>query len=171
MQIRYVAQGVKNQQVTKTNGKRKNALGMLPIEKRRNYRSSTRCGCNFKITFSNIRENCQKTKVIKLTKSCKYHHDNSCLPSRAQLLVEKRKAGPDTMAVNETQIKCILTLLQTNNKISSAIMRDLVRPLFPRGHSLDAQLLCNCRLKAKRMFSTKTGEVSDMTVTAEDEAL
>jgi hypothetical protein len=50
-------------------------------------------------------------------------------------------------------------------------MRDLVRPLFPRGYSLDAQLLFNFRLKAKRILSSKAGEVCDMTVTTDDEAL
>jgi hypothetical protein len=38
----------------KTCREKKNHAGLVPVEKRRTYRSSTRCGCPFQITFAPV---------------------------------------------------------------------------------------------------------------------
>jgi hypothetical protein len=144
---------------------KKNASGVVPMEKRRTYKSSTRCGCPFRITFSWVDSRNKDNTAVRVNGSCHFKHDNICLPYRGQLTVEKRKAGTHTKAINENQIKCILLLLNTNNKIHVKTMRDLIRPLFPPGHCLDSQFLFNFRLKAKRIIESRPEEVCDMTIT------
>jgi hypothetical protein len=150
---------------------KKIAAAIVPANKRRIYRSSTRCGCPFQIAFSWIHSNTDEkpSRVLKINKSSNYIHDNSCLPCRAQLVAEKRKSGAYSKAIHESELKCILLLLSTNNKISAGIMRDLLQPLFPPDHCLDAQLLFNFRLKARRLLDSKPGGVCHMTLTREDE--
>jgi hypothetical protein len=92
---------------------RKNASEVVPVDKRRTYKSSTRCGCPFRITFTRV-DSRSKHITARVNGSCHFKHDNLCLPSRGQLTVEKRKAGTYTKAINENQIKCILLLLNTN---------------------------------------------------------
>jgi hypothetical protein len=148
---------------------KKNASGVVPMEKRRTYKSSTRCGCPFRITFSWVDSRNKDNTAVRVNGSCHFKHDNLCLPSRGQLTVEKRKAGTYTKAINENQIKYILLLLNTNNKIHLKTMRDLIRPLFPLGHYLDSQFLFNFLLKAKGIIESRPEEVCDMTITRADE--
>jgi hypothetical protein len=50
-------------------------------------------------------------------------------------------------------------------------MGELIRPLFPPGHSLDAQLLLNFRPRAQRLLETKAGEVDEMSFSQDDETM
>jgi hypothetical protein len=134
------------------------------------YKSFTRCGCPFKISFSFLDLKAKDDMSVRLNGSSNFKHGNRCCPSRAQLVVQKRKAGAYTKAINEKQIKCILLLLSTNNKVASKTMRDLLRPLFPPGHCLDAKFLFNFRLRARKILHTKPGAVSDMTINLRDES-
>jgi hypothetical protein len=102
--------------------------------------SSSRCGCQFKLSFCWVGSKDKNNVSIKLNGSFNFMHDNGCLPSREQLILSSRKAGSYSRAINEAHLKCILLLLSTNNKVSSSIMRDLLRPLFLPNHCLDAQL-------------------------------
>jgi len=61
--------------------------------------------------------------------------------------MEKRKSGTFTSAINETQIKAILAVMETNSRIPTNMLRELMRPLYPVGTSLDAKLIFNFRLK------------------------
>jgi hypothetical protein len=148
---------------------RKNASGIVPEKRRRTYRSSSRCGCPFKIAFSWVDLKDKTNKSIRLNGSSNFQHDNGCRPSQDQLIAAKRKAGTYTKAVNESKIQKLLTLLKTNNKVSSATMRELVRPLFPPGHLIDSKLLNNLLIKAKKTLSRITaGEAFPTTITQED---
>jgi hypothetical protein len=147
------------------------ASGVVPVEKQRTRRSSTRCGCPFTISYSQLQSNDKTHMVTKITRNCVYKHDKGCRPSRSQLAVEKRKAGSYTRSVNESKMNTIIALLETEEKVPVRIMRKLIRPLFPPGHSLDYQLLRNVRLKAERMIAKKgTGDVNATTITQEEES-
>jgi hypothetical protein len=87
-------------------------------------------------------------------------------------MVEQRKSGAYTRALNESKMKTILTVLNTNQKVPLPLMRGLVRPLFPPGHSLNAQFLSNFRRKAERILAKKgRGDVDEMTFTNNDETI
>jgi hypothetical protein len=98
---------------------KKNASGVVPVEKRRIYNSSMRCGCPFKILFSFLDLKDKDNISVRLNGSSNFKHSNRYFPLRAQLVVQKKKAGAYATAVNETQDKCILLLLSTNNKVPS----------------------------------------------------
>ena len=102
--------------------------GTVPEEKQRN-RTSTRCGCPFRVCFTKVDRSDKNSKAIKITPGSVYTHGNGCLPSRGQLVVEKRKAGAYSVAVNETQIKSILILMKTGKRVTTPILRELMKPL------------------------------------------
>ena len=104
----------------------------VPLEKQRN-RKSTRCGCPFVVRCSPVNNKNKEDKRVRIT-SCNFHHGNGCLPSKAQLAVEKRKAGAITRAINKSQIKSIMSVLSTGTRISTATFRELVKPIFPNGN-------------------------------------
>jgi hypothetical protein len=159
-------------QYMKNRRDKRNASGHVAIENRRVYRSSTRCGCPFAISFAPVKRKGQTLPSVRITNSCIYQHDNGCFPSRDQLMIEQRKSGAYTRALNETKMKTILTVLNTNQKVPLSLMRELVRPLFPSGHSLNAQFLLNFRRKAERMLATKgRGDVDEMTFTNNDQTI
>ncbi len=85
--------------------------------------------------------------------------------------MEKRKAGSYTQAVHESQIKSILSVIATKKKIPVGMLRELVRPLFPPGHSLDAQTLFNFRLKINRLLKNGSINIHRHTFTGEDERM
>jgi hypothetical protein len=61
-------------------------------------------------------------------------------------------------------------MLQTQKKIHPEMLRELMRPLFPAGHSIDGQLMFNFRLKCKKILASKPGnDVGAITLTSEDE--
>jgi hypothetical protein len=153
----------------KNERQKKIASGVVPTENQRTYRSSTRCDCPFQICFSPTQwKDKTQNKVIKITSSSVYKHDNGCLPSRAQLVVEKRKSGSYTKSVNEVKIKTILVVLGTNMTVPTGLLRELIRPLFPHGHSLDYQLLFNFRLRAQGVLESKGVEVDEMLVSQDE---
>jgi hypothetical protein len=85
--------------------------------------------------------------------------------------VEKRKAGSHTTAIHEAQIKTILSVMNTGSRVPIGMMRDLLRPIFPPGTSLDAnsKLVWNFRLKAKRMLAKGfVGDINSQTITEEE---
>jgi hypothetical protein len=149
---------------------RMNASGLVPIDKRRNYRSSTRCGCPFKITYSRLPGRNQNNGSIKITYSCIYKHGNGCVPSRSQLQDGLRKCGAYTRSIKESQIKTVLSVINTAEKVPARLMRKLLRPLFPPDHSLDAKFLLNFRMKAMNILVAKGDEVENMSFTAEEES-
>jgi hypothetical protein len=75
--------------------------------------------------------------------------------------MEKRKSGTFTSAINETQIKAILAVMETNSRVPTNMLRELMRPLYPVGTSLDAKLIFNFRLKLKRMQKNSKGTFLD----------
>jgi hypothetical protein len=103
----------------------------IPAEKRRTNKSSTRCGCPFKICYSPVLPKDPTTKFIRITRSCIYRNDNGCRPSRSQLLVEKRKSGAYIRSINESQIKTILALLQTGEKIPPKNVEEIGSTFVP----------------------------------------
>lgn len=129
--------------------------GLVPIENQRKHRKSTRCGCPFKICHSRLNQKDKSSISVKITKTSIYRHDKGCLPSRSQLFVEKRKSGAYTKSINESQIKTILSLLKTGEKVPPRTLRKLLRPLFPGGTTLDYQFLYNFHLKAQRMMKKR----------------
>ena len=140
----------------------------VPLEKQRKI-SSTRCGCTFSLKHSPVDQKDKSNKAIKISQYSRYMHTNGCLPSTGQLMVEKRKAGQFTASVNESQIKTILSVMHTGKRVPIDMMRDLMRPLFPPGTSLDAQLVFNFRLKSKRMLADGMGDLRSFTITEEQE--
>ncbi len=152
-------------QITRRNKKAK------PAEGKQRKSNSTRCGCPFFINYSPVDWRNRENKQIKITKS-NYKHDNGCLPSRSQLTIEKRKAGCHTVAINEQRIKTILSVMETGSRVPVDMMRDLMRPLFPPGTSLDFQLVFNFRLKLKRMLASRAdrgGNIDSQTITGAEE--
>ena len=132
--------------------------------------TTTRCGCSFHISFSwKEWRNKQSNKAIKITKKTNYRHDNGCLPSRNQLAVEKRKAGCHTVAINEQRIKTILSVMESGTRVPIRLLRDLMRPLYPPGTSLDSQMIFNFRLKVKRLLASRPGDIDSQTITEEEE--
>jgi hypothetical protein len=67
-------------------------------------------------------------------------------------------------ASTEFQIKTVLNLLKSGGHVSCRILRKLVRPIFPPGHSLHAQLLINSQ-QCLKMLANKGGEVGQMSFT------
>lgn len=155
----------------KTKRKQRDASSLVPLEKRRNPKTSTRCGCPFRICFTLSSKSNQENKSLKINQSSIYRHDNGCLPSRSQYVTEKRKAGVYTKSIQESQIKSILTLLKTGERVPPRIMRKLLGPLFPGGCPLDCQFLYNFHLKAQKLLAAKGGEVDNMTITEEEESM
>jgi hypothetical protein len=141
------------------------------VERRRTFKSSTRCDCPFKITYRMVQKSDKSNKSVVLTGSCIYRHANGCFPSTGQLNVERRKSGMYSRAVHQSQITTILTVLNTKQKISARLLRDLVRPMFPPSQSLHAQFLINFRRKAQSSLDKKKiGAVHQISVTPENEA-
>jgi hypothetical protein len=83
---------------------KRNASGVVPIDKRRIHRKSTRCGCPWKICFSMLNQKDKSNTSVKITGSSMYRHGKGCRPSRSQLVVEKRKAGSYTKSIYESRI-------------------------------------------------------------------
>ena len=156
-------QGYKNKKMRRT---------PLPEEKRRK-RSSTRVGCKFSIcyTVTDYKSKESKTyKRVKITKSSNYQHSNGCLPSPDQLAVETRKAGTFTVAIHEARIKSILAAVATNvNKVDTPLLREMIKPLFPPGTSLDSKLIFNFRTKIRRMLMKGIIDLSSYTITQQQE--
>jgi hypothetical protein len=150
--------------------KRAKMAPLVPMEKKRKH-TTTRVGCSFVIAFSPVDwKNFKTHRAIKITKSTNCSHSNGCLPSRAQLVVEKRKAGTFTTAIHESQIKSILSVMSTGVRVPVSMMREMMKPLFPEGTSLDSKLIFNFRLKIKRMLAKGSIDLASHTVTEEDEA-
>ena len=140
----------------------------VPIEKRRK-RISTRCGCSFALRFSLVDRKDRSNRSIKISPSCCYMHSNGCCPSRAQLAVEKRKAGTHTASVNELHIKSILSIMATGERIPTNLLREMIRPLYPPGTSLDSKLIFNFRLKVERMLKSGEVDTNSSTITEDHE--
>jgi hypothetical protein len=145
---------------------KKIAHGLVPEESRRIFKSSTRCGCPFQITFRRQTTKEPGNKSIVITGSCIYNHGNGCFPSRDQLQLANQKAGVHTRAVvKEHNIKPILAVLNTNQHVAAPLLRDLVRPLFPPGHSLHAQFLGNFRRQARNILENEEEDDGQMDMT------
>ena len=129
-----------------------------PINKRRKH-NSTRCGCNFAIKYAPVNRGVKEDKQIKIT-ACDLMHSNGCFPCNSQLAVEKRKSGVVVASLHEARIKAIITVIRTETRVPVATLREMIRPLYPPGTALDAQLIFNLRLKIKRMI--KQGLVDDI---------
>jgi len=71
--------------------------------------------------------------------------------------------------VHECQIKSILAVLSTGTRVPVVTLREMMRPLFPEGTSLDCQLIFNFRLKIKRMLDKGIIDLASHTVTEEEE--
>lgn len=153
-----------------SNKNKKARKNPVPAERQRNT-TTTRVGCSFQVTYTFVDwKNKAFNKAVRITKSSNFYHSNGCLPSRAQLCVEKRKAGTFTVAVHESQIKVILSVMATGTKVPIPMLRQMMKPLFPDGTSLDSKLIFNFRLKIKRMLDKGSIDLSSHTVTEEDEA-
>lgn len=144
--------------------KRLKRMQQTAPEKRRKTQS-TRVGCTFQVSYSDVNYKDKEDKSIKINGSTCYQHSNGCFPCNTQLTIEKRKAGIVTVAVNESRIKSILTVMATGQRIPTGLLRDLIRPLYPPGTSLDTQLLFNFRVKLKRMLTRGGIDLSSHTVT------
>ena len=141
----------------------------LPIEKQRT-RTSTRVGCCFQITCSPANwKNRKEDKTVVITKSSNYAHSNGCFPCRNQLVVEKRKAGSITVAIHESQIKAILAVMASGERVPIPMLRQMMKPLYPEGTSLDSRLIFNFRMKIKRMLACGVIDLESYTVTESDE--
>ena len=146
---------------------KRNKKTPVPLAKRR-QRKATRCGCPFVIEHSPI---CQKDKEdqrIRIT-SCNYKHGNGCLPSKPQLIHEKRKAGAVNRALHHDQIKAIASVIGTGTKVPTATLREMMKPLFPPGHSLDCQTIFNVRLKIIKLMNNSPTDVQSLSITEAQE--
>ena len=114
----------------------------VPLEKQRKH-STTRVGCPFFLKWSPIDWRNKKSNPSCRITSTSFLHDNGCNPSLGQLQVEKRKAGTLTTAIHELQIKSIMTVLSTGTKVPTAMLREMMKPLYPPGTSLDWSLVFN----------------------------
>ena len=147
---------------------KKSRRKLAPIDKQRK-RATTRCGCSFEIRYSPKNQRDKADKSIKIT-FVNGKHDNGCKPSSSQLSVEKRKSGAVTASIHEQQIKSILTVMKTGTKVPTSTLRELMKPLYPPGFSLDAKHIFNFRLKVKRMISSGIADdIATLTITQEHE--
>ena len=148
---------------------KKSRRKLAPIDKQRK-RATTRCGCSFEIRYSPKNQRDKADKSIKIT-FVNGKHDNGCKPSSSQLSEEKRKSGTVTASIHEQQIKSILTVMKTGTKVPTSTLRELMKPLYPPGFSLDAKHIFNFRLKVKRMISSGIADdIATLTITQEHES-
>jgi hypothetical protein len=66
-------------------------------------------------------------------------------------------------------MKPIVTVVNTKQKVPVTLMRELVRPLFPPDHSLDAKFLYNFGMKAKKVLTMKADGDEHRTAPTDDE--
>jgi hypothetical protein len=123
--------------------------------KRRTFSSSTRCGCPFQLTFRLLQKKDKTNKSIVLTGSCIYDHGNGCFASCDHLEIARKKSGVHTRAVKEQNFQAIQAIISANQKVPVPLLRDMVRPLFPHGHALEAKFLLCFRSKAQKMLGKK----------------
>jgi len=138
-------------------------------EGKRRQRKMTRVGCPCTINCSNADRNNREDKRVKILPSSEFEHSGGCTPCRSQLQMEKRNSGACTVAVNEFHIKSILSVLMTKVKVNNKLLRQLMKPLFPAGTSLDSKLVFNFRLKMQRIIEAGLQDVNSYTVTGEQE--
>ena len=140
----------------------------LPSSKQRKFHT-TRVGCPFVLKWKYIDwKNYKSNPKCAVSNVC-FTHDNGCLPSSSQLSVEKRKAGKLDVAIHESQIKSILTVFQTGTKVPTAMLREMVKPLFPPGTALDHAMLFNFVIKLKRLLAKSGTDLATFTVSSDDE--
>ncbi|KAG7336553.1 hypothetical protein IV203_028352 [Nitzschia inconspicua] len=101
--------------------KRLKRMQQTAPEKRRKTQS-TRVGCTFQVSYSDVNQKDKEDKSIKINGSTCYQHSNGCFPCNTQLTVEKRKAGIVTLAVNESRIKSIITVMATGQRIPTGLL-------------------------------------------------
>jgi len=109
-------------------------------EGKRRQRKTTRVGCPFKINCSKVDRKNREDKRVIILPSSEFAHSGGCIPSRNQLSVEKRKSGAYTVAANEFHIKSILNCLKTRARVNNGLLREMMKPLFPAGVSLDTKM-------------------------------
>ena len=97
-------------------------------------------------------------------------HTNGCMPSSSQLVAEKRHTGAYQKAFDSQQWGFVVKLVATRPHVSSVILRNAARQLFPKRVGLDANLLSNLRIKARAIVAARELSPEDSRVVPQMEA-
>lgn len=120
--------------------------------------NSSRCGCKFAIRYSTSRKYFPSEApkgAVRITDRSLYRHTHECFPSQSQLIVEKKKAGHYETGVERAQLQSNIEVLRPGKPVSCRLLREVMRPLYPGTYAIEAQDVCNMRLKVKRILERK----------------
>jgi hypothetical protein len=126
-----------------------------PLELQRET-SSMRCGCKFVIKFTDATPKSIRggvaPKSVRITAGSSYRHTNGCFPSQCQLIVDKKSSGSYQDKVKLDALKDILAVLKPGRPVNCQLLREMMRPLYPKTIAITAQDVWNMRLKVKKLL-------------------
>jgi hypothetical protein len=128
---------------------------------RERNRATNRCGCGFVIKFSVVGLQSRKkspekyghdcpTTAVRVTQ-CKFLHSNGCLPSRHQLVVQKKAKGRYTTEHLTAANLAPIIAFSRHGYLAAPALRSMLKDLLPEGVSVDSKIIHNMRCKVKRI--------------------
>ena len=127
----------------------------IPVARYRS-RKTKRCGCKFIIYFSPASKVAVRggidPKAVRITERSSYRHTNGCFPSQCQLIVDKKSSGAYQQDHSKEALSAIIAILRPGRRVPCAILRDMMRPLYPDAVALTAQNVFNMRLKVQHLL-------------------
>jgi hypothetical protein len=141
--------------------KRHQTLGKMISPSRKRERRTQRCVCGFiiirfttiasshKTRFQPLFDDCPE-KAVRVT-SCVFDHSNSCLPSRQQLVNQKKAQGSYTRECLSKENLSKIVEFSRYGYLKPVALRKMLKELLPEGVPINAQVLCNICLKVDRI--------------------
>jgi hypothetical protein len=124
-------------------------------------RAKTCCGCGFIIRFSNVAANLKVghplqyngcgENAVRVTSSV-FDHSNGCVPSRQQLVNQKKLQGKYTSECLTKENLSKIIEFSSFGRLSAKTLRKMLKELLPEGVPVNAQLISNIRLKVDRIL-------------------
>jgi hypothetical protein len=137
----------------------------IPAEKHR-ARKTMRCGCEFVIRFAFASKAAIKLGVpagaVRITPGSSYRHTNGCFPSQSQLIVDKKRAGAYQAQLNDGSLLSLMEVLRSGRPVPCAVLREMMRPLYPPSMAIYAKEVGNMRQKVNQLW-TKQGDAMTLT--------
>jgi hypothetical protein len=89
---------------------------------------------------------------VRISEGSSYRHTNGCFPSQSQLIVDKKSSGNYQDKVKHDALKDIIAVLKPGRHVDCALLRDMMRPLYPPTIGITAQDVWNLRCKVKKLL-------------------
>jgi hypothetical protein len=128
----------------------------IPAEKHR-ARKTMRCGCEFVIRFAFASKAAIKLGVpagaVRITPGSSYRHTNGCFPSQSQLIVDKKRAGAYQAQLNDGSLLSLMEVLRSGRPVPCAVLREMMRPLYPPSMAIYAKEVGNMRQKVNQLWT------------------